>query len=148
MTANLPSLATFGKFHAGADYHGLQMVKFWFNNRRHEVLIGSANCEKLRDAYNGSTRDFERDCVSRVGTASYENQEAPTPEVVAFLNQWRRANHIDMVHRLTSQPERYGLLTEADLAPTPAILVPAFYEQGVGWVKTQDVEDAQLLAGL
>ena len=68
--------------------------------------------------------------------------------MVAFLNQWRRANHIDMVHRLTSHPERYGFLTEADLAPTPAILVPAFYQQGVGWVKTQDVEDAQLLAGL
>lgn len=130
------------------DYHGLQMVKFWFNNRLHEVLVGSANCESLRGTYNGSHQDFERDCVTRIGTASYENQKAPTHEVVAFLNQWRQANHRDRVARLTSQPERYGPITEADLEPAPPIVVPAFYEQGVGWVKTQEVEEARQLVGL
>lgn len=147
-TTHRSKLSTFGKVYAGADYHGLQMVKFWFNNRLHEVLVGSAKCESLRETYNGSTQDFERDCVTRVGTASYENQKAPSEEVVAYLNQWRQASHRDRVLRLKSQPERYGFLTEADIEPAPPVLVPAYYEQGVGWVKTQEVDEARLMAGL
>ena len=30
----------------------------------------------------------------------------------------------------------------------PAILAPAYYQQGVGWVKTMTVEEAKALAGL
>lgn len=141
-------LSAFGNVYAGADYFGLQMVKFWFNNRLHQVLVGTENCEKLRETYNGSAEDFERDCVTRVGTASYEDQSAPAEEVVAFLNQWRQTSHRDRVARITSQPERYGFLTEEDLEPAPPVLVPAFYVQGSGWVKAQDIEGARLMAGL
>ncbi|WP_165678589.1 hypothetical protein [Metapseudomonas otitidis] len=148
MTEIIAPLSTFGSVFAGADYCGLQMVKFWFNNRLHQVLVGSENCEKLRETYNGSVEDFERDCVSRIGTASYEDQSAPSEDVVAFLNQWRQANHRNRVARLMSHPERYGFLTEDDIEPAPPVLVPALYEQGRGWVKTQDLEEARLMAGL
>ena len=151
MSANqqsIPPLSSFGNVYAGADYHGLQMVKFWFNDRRYEVLVGSARCEKLRETYNGSAADYHRDCVTRIGTASFENQQAPTAEVVAFLNQWRQANHKARVERMTSQPERYGIVTEEELGPSPDILVPAHYVQGEGWVKTQEVEAARSMAGL
>lgn len=141
-------LSFYGSVYAGADYFGLQMVKFWFNNRLHQILVGTENCEKLRDTYNGSAEDFERDYVSRIGTASYEDQSAPAEDVVAFLNQWRLVNHRDRVARLTSHPERYGFITEEDLEPAPPVLVPAFYEQGKGWVKAQDVEAARLMANL
>lgn len=141
-------LSQFGSVHAGADYLGLQVVKFWFNHRFHQVVVGTGNCEKLRDVYNGSTEDFERDCVSRIGTASYEDQSAPADDVVAFLNQWRQVNHRDRNERFMSQPERYGVITEEELEPAPPVLVPAFYKHGEGWMKAQDVEAARLSAGL
>jgi hypothetical protein len=141
----IPPLSSFGTVHAGVDYLGLQHVKFWFNNRIHQLLVGTENCEKLRETYNGTREDFERDCGSRIGTVSYEDQSAPSEDVVAFLNQWRQADYRDRVERITSQPERYGLLTEAELGPEPVVLVPAFYVQGKGWEKAQDIEAARLM---
>jgi len=143
------ALAEFGSVKAGADFNGLQVVKFWFNGRRHEVVIGTPSCERIRACYNGSTEDFERDCVSRIGTVSYENQQAPGEDVVAFLNRWRQASHAERSARMLENPDRYGHMSpdDPDLVP-PAILVSAFYVQGKGWNKTMEVDQAKALAGL
>lgn len=144
-----PVHADFGSVKVGADYFGQMMAKFWYGNRRHEIVIGTASCEKLKGVYNGSLDDFQRDCVTRIGTASYENQTAPEPEVVAYLNQFLQKSHADRIEHLRSNPERYGVIENDDpVLIAPAILAPAYYQQGVGWVKTMTVEEAKALAGL
>jgi len=143
------ALAEFGSVKAGADYNGLQVIKFWFNGRHHEVVIGTPSCERIRQVYNGSTEDFERDCVSRIGTASYESQLAPGDDVVAFLNRWRHASHAEWKARMLENPDRYShFCPENPDLEAPPILVPAFYVQGKGWSKTMEVDQAKSLAGL
>ena len=139
----------FGSFKVGADYFGQMVAAFRFNNRHHEVVIGTASCDKLKGTYNGTQEDFERDCGSRVGTASYADQTAPEPEVVAYLNKYLQHSHAERVERLRSNPDRFGVIENDDpVLVAPPILTPAYYQQGVGWVKTMTVDQAKALAGL
>jgi hypothetical protein len=117
------------RFAYGLDCHGIWTIDCYLDGQLIELLVGSNTCEHIRNSHSLTPELFERDVVGRLGTVSFHNGNAPSTGLVAELNRWRR-------------------LTSPEGAELPPIVVPAFYVEDIGWVKTQSVEDAQQMAGL
>jgi hypothetical protein len=130
-------------------YNGVWIHDCWADHNYFQVEVGESNFENLRPLYNGTPVEFERDIVGRLNTITTDSMGAPSRELVVAFNRWRQDKHSERVARILNTPELYGVIDRNDpfLAP-PAVVVPAHYEQGKGWIPHCTVEDAKAEAGL
>lgn len=114
-----------------------------------KLLVGSNSYQHLAETYNGTRAEFERDVVARLDTIVGEHNQPVSRELCALFNRWRRESFEARVERILSQPDRYGITSRNDpWFVEPAIVVPAVYVPGEGWVRDGDVAQAKAEAGL
>lgn len=82
--------------------------------------------------------------IGRRDTISFTDNTVVPDELVLAFNEWRHLAHVERVQRLTTQPERYGVIPPNDpiLLPFPTV-VPVVYLQGAGWVRTSSKVDSK-----
>lgn len=137
------------RFAERCNFWGVWTHDCWADHAYFQVTVGDASYEGLRASFNGTPAEFERDYVGRLNTITMVNMGAPSRELVVAFNRWRQEKHQERVDRILSQPERYGVIEKNDpFLATPSIVVPAHYEQGVGWIRHLSIEEARAEAGL
>lgn len=137
------------KFSERLRYNGVWTHDCWADHAYFQVEVGDSCYESLRPYYNGTPAEFERDYVGRLDTITTIHHTVPSRELVVAFNRWRQEKHQERVERILSQPDRYGVMDRNDpFLAAPAVVVPAHYEVGTGWVCHCTVEEARAEAGL
>ena len=126
------------RFRQGLRYHGTWEHDCWIDGKQHKLVVGDNSYDGRREYFSGlSDEEFVRDVVGRRDTICFTDNNVVPDELVVAFNEWRRVVHVERVLRLTSQPERYGVIHPNDpsLLPFPTV-VPVVYRQGAGWIRT------------
>jgi hypothetical protein len=149
----LPEMYGRFRFSARLNYSCIWEHDCWDNapgGGYFKLFVGSnAGLEHLRETYNGTPAQFQRDVVQRLDTIVADHNMPVSRELLAGFNRWRFQVHEERVERILSQPDRYGITDRNDpFLRGPSIVVPAVYQLGVGWVRDGSVEDAKAEAGL
>lgn len=110
----------------------------WENGLHYQVTVGDTSHRHSEDWMSGLTDEqYRRDVVGRENLISLFNTSAPSKELVDAFNAWREKLHAELLDRVCSQPDRYGVIAQDDPIRKPYPVVhAASYEIGVGWVRT------------
>jgi len=126
------------RFRQGLRYHGTWEHDCWIDGKQLKLVVGDNSYEGRREYFSGlNDEEFVRDVIGRRDTICFMDNTVVPDELVLAFNEWRHLAHVERVQRLTTQPERYGVIPPSDpiLLPFPTVM-PVVYQQGAGWVRT------------
>lgn len=111
----IPRFEWFCSFMGTADFRVTDHTGSYEASLRRSVdsyELSIANGDDVRSEMKSGVGIFRRSHCVRLPDGSYDF-EVP-PETVDAFNEWRMQQHLAFMHRLDTQPERYGIVTTHD----------------------------------
>ena len=142
-TSSLASLAAIPgdqfTFVAGCRHNGIAEFEAQACGHRFNLIIGDArSAELLRAHYNGTPEEFDTWVMGRVGTITDNRSQGVPANIVDAFNQWRALDHAARVHRVCSNPLKYGPVQPDDpMLCRPEAVVSAHLDLACGWNRSE-----------